>query len=357
MEQVRGAVIGAGTMGALYAKAFAESPLARLVAVADQEVGKARALSEQYPGINTLTSVEELVSVGGVDAVAIALPDFVHKQSVVTCLNAGIHVLCEKPLATTLKDCAEMAAAETSSAGTLMLNFGNRHRPQARLLRERILQGELGELQAVHMKGSERVSKTLMLAWRDRTDPTWFLVSHLVDFVAWMTGGSFEDVYGLGSDGRPRSSSKLTGHTSVAYLASIAGGTHAVLQSSWVLPKGYPAIGDLTFEVVGTEGLGRIEFMAGSVGMYVDGAAHLPWDFDYPDFRGHASGWWFKSCEYFLDCVLTGRTPEPGVGEGVENSLVLMAMHQSLMEGRRVEVQDWRDRYAAHDNLGAGTSA
>jgi hypothetical protein len=70
----------------------------------------------------------------------------------------------------------------------------------------------------------------------------------------------------------------------------------------------------------------------------------------------HASGWWFKSCEYFLDCVLTGRMPEPGVEEGVETSLVLMAMNQSLLEGRRVVVQDWTDRYAARARLSAGTT-
>lgn len=341
---LRTAVIGAGTMGALYARAFHESPHAELVAVADLDETRAEEVAAGLPGARAYPGVEAVLDATELDAAAVSLPDYAHRDVTLTLLAAGVHVLCEKPLATTVDDCADIVRAAEASSGSLMVNYGNRHRPEARLLRDRVRAGDLGRLQTVVMKGNEKLLKTRQLAWRDRTDPTWFLISHLVDFVSWVTGERFADVYGRRSACEDEPELPVpTGHS---YLGTLAGGAVVNLGASWILPSGAPAAGDMAIELIGTRGYARVDFMERPVVRYDERASHLPWDFA-EDHSGRLSGWWITSCDYFLDSVARGRHPEPDAAEGAETSLVLVAMHRSLDDGRAVPVDEVRAEFSA----------
>lgn len=350
------AVIGAGTMGALYARAFHDSSRAELSAIVDLDLDRARGLAAEYAGAGVYRDAAALVAALEIDAAAVALPDYAHRDVVVALLEAGVNVLCEKPLATTLEDCADIVGAAGSSR-KLMVNYGNRHRPEARVLRELVQSGSLGQIQTVIMRGNEKLAKTRQLAWRERTDPTWFLISHLVDFVSWTTGERFTDVYGL----QPRSATPLTDEegplpepTGHSYLATLASGAIVNLTASWILPSGGPAAGDMTIELIGSKGYSRVDFMERPVIAYGERAEHLSWDLAVPDFSGRVKGWWVTSCEYFLDCVINGVQPGPDAREGAETSLVLIAMHRALESGERTSVADYRQQL---DKLISGAQA
>jgi predicted dehydrogenase len=337
------AVIGAGTMGALYARTFGESDRAELSAVVDLDRDRAASLAGQHGCAGVYTDIASLLAAGHIDAAAVALPDYAHRDITVGLLGAGVNVLCEKPLAVTLADCADIVAA-ASADPVLMVNYGNRHRPEARVLRDLVQSGGLGEIQTVVMKGNEKLAKTRQLAWRDRTDPTWFLISHLVDFVCWVTGDRFTDVYGLQAVAPPQAGEQLLpAITGQSYLGSLSNGAVVNLTASWILPSGAPAAGDMAIELIGTEGSARIDFMERPVVFHGARAEHLPWDFE-TDYAGQARGWWFTSCAYFLDCVASGRRPEPDARCGAETSLVLMAMHESLAGGTRVSIDAYREQ-------------
>jgi predicted dehydrogenase len=339
------AVIGAGTMGALYARSFAESSQAGLSAIVDLDRGRAQTLAALHGGAGVYDDTAALLADLDIDAAAVALPDYAHRDTVVGLLAAGVHVLCEKPLAVTLEDCADIVSAAGSGA-MLMVNYGNRHRPEARLLRELVRSGSLGDIQTITMKGNEKLAKTRQLAWRDRTDPTWFLISHLVDFVSWVSGQQFTDVYGLqpaGALSPPGDGVPLPAVTGHSYLGTLGNGAVVNLTASWILPSGTPAGGDMAIELIGTEGSARVDFMERPVVFYGTRAEHLPWDFA-DDFAGRGRGWWYTSCDYFLDCVAGGRRPEPDARTGAETSLVLLAMHESLAGGSRVSVDAYRAR-------------
>jgi predicted dehydrogenase len=344
MGMLKTAVIGAGTMGVLYARAFHESGRAELSAIVDLDRERAADLAAQYGCTNVYEDTASMLAELDIEAAAVALPDYAHRDTVVTLLAAGVHVLCEKPLAVTLEDCADIVGA-AGGEPMLMVNYGNRHRAEARALRELVRSGALGEIQTVVMKGNEKLAKTRQLAWRDRTDPTWFLISHLVDFVSWITGQDFTDVYGLQSvaplqAGGDALLPAITGHS---YLGTLGNGAVVNLTASWILPSGAPAAGDMTIELIGTDGSAAIDFMERPVIFHGERAEHLAWDFA-ADYSGKAKGWWFTSCNYFLDCVASGVQPEPDARAGAETSLVLMAMHESLASGGRVSVDAQRQK-------------
>jgi predicted dehydrogenase len=340
-DPLRCAVVGAGTMGSLYAAAFAQLPDAELTKIVDLDEERAAAVAAEHPGSETLSSVEALLDGADVDAVAVALPDFAHRETVNSLLEAGMHVLCEKPLATTREDCQAMAAAERASSAFLMVNYGNRHKPAARVLRERIRGGELGAVQSIIFKGHEQLTKTLTLKWRDRTSPTWFLISHIVDMVEWLTGEKLVSVFGLGAPGSPEILGATGGPNTVTYLGELEGGGHATMSSSWILPKGFTRGGDFSVEVIGESGVATVDFTELGARYYGTTASEPGWDFDTPDFDGKLSGWWFTSCRYFVDCARSGRRPEPDALEGLRVSSVLAAMTESIETGARVEVPDW----------------
>jgi predicted dehydrogenase len=340
-DPLRCAVVGAGTMGALYAKAFAQLADAELTTVVDLDEDRAAAVASEHPGCKVLGSIEALLAAGDVDAVAVALPDFGHRAAVTALLGAGLHVLCEKPLATTREDCEAIVTAERESDGLLMVNYGNRHKPAARILRERIRGGELGPVQSISIKGHEQLAKTLTLKWRDRTSPTWFLVSHLVDMVEFLTGEKLVSVFGLGATGAPEGLGQTGGPSTVTYLGELEGGGHATMASSWILPSGFSRGGDFAVEVIGESGIARVDFVELGAHYYGATASEPGWDFDTPDFDGRLSGWWFTSCRYFVDCARHGRRPEPDSVDGARVSSVLAAMTESLDTGARVEVADW----------------
>jgi predicted dehydrogenase len=343
MSELRCGVIGAGTMGEQYGRAFDQLPAARLSAVVDRDHERGRTFAACFGLDDVFTDVEELLSAEVVDAVALALPDFDHRKAAVACLDAGVHVLCEKPLATTREDCRAIVAAADRSEASLMVNYANRHRPAARMLREAIHSGRFGELQSISIKGHEPWTKTATLHWRNRTDPTWFLVSHLVDMVGWLTGRSLTSVRGRAAYGCP-GGLKLDPSvpTSVTYLAEIEGGGHAILSSSWIMPETFTPGGDFSIELIGTEGAAAVDFTESGMRFYDIQAPSEPnWDWDQADFDGWRPGWWFTSTRYFIHCICGGREPSPGPYEGMQVSAVLAAMSRALQEDGVIRVPPW----------------
>ena len=98
-QDLRVGIIGVGMMGADHAARVAHRTSgARLVAVSDPDTARAGALADGFDGVRTVADPLGLVADDEVDAVVIASPGFVHEEQVLACIEAGKHVLCEKPL-------------------------------------------------------------------------------------------------------------------------------------------------------------------------------------------------------------------------------------------------------------------
>src|SRR5438093_12680374 len=97
-ERMRFAVIGINGQGRQHLRALKETPEAELVAVCDANEAAAKARSEEY-GVAYFTSYEDVLQRDDVDAVTLPLPHFLHAPVAIAALQAGKHVVTEKPMA------------------------------------------------------------------------------------------------------------------------------------------------------------------------------------------------------------------------------------------------------------------
>lgn len=139
-------VIGCGAIGTRrHLPEYAANPRSRIVAVADVVEERARAAAEQY-GAVPYTDWQELLGRSDVDAVSVCLPNALHAPVTIAALRSGKHVLCEKPMATTLEECEAMVAAARESGRRLMIGHNQRFSRAHTVGRDILRSGELGRV-------------------------------------------------------------------------------------------------------------------------------------------------------------------------------------------------------------------
>lgn len=337
---IRMGLIGAGTMGGWYARVIKEYDGAELAAVCDLDKKRAKALCDEWGG-KDYTDFREMLAKEKLDAVAVATPDRFHREPVIACLESGKHVLCEKPLATTLEDGLAMKEAVRRSGKQLMVNFGNRHRTRGKKLRELLLEEKaIGEIATVYIELNERISKTATLAWSAETSPVWFLLSHCVDYVRYTTGLEIVEVFGYETKKVLASRGKETSDTSI-FVGKLSNGGHIFMGSSWAYPDDYAFDLDFPMRVIGTKGLIEAQMHPRDMMLHTSDrpAQVVNYTYNYLDYRGHKEDWWSQSTRYFLHCVETGEAAKPDVEDGIACLKVLLAMDESISTGRPVGIQ------------------
>ena len=149
MNHVRFGIIGLGNMGAVHARAFLEGKIPRgvLSAVCDMNP----AATAKFPGIPVFNDSATLVASGTVDAVLIGTPHFSHTPIGIAALEAGLHVLVEKPNSVHKADCERLIAAyrPKEKAQVFAAMFNQRTDPFYAKLRELIQSGELGAVRRI----------------------------------------------------------------------------------------------------------------------------------------------------------------------------------------------------------------
>ena len=147
MDTVRIGVVGLGNMGTYHCNYLQTVDGARLAAMCDSDAKKLQAAAGKWPEAKTFTSWQEMIGSGEIDAVLVATPHYSHPEITITSLERGLHVLCEKPAAVTIKEARRMADAGAKHPNLKFgLNFQMRTNPVLKKLREVIRAGDLGEI-------------------------------------------------------------------------------------------------------------------------------------------------------------------------------------------------------------------
>jgi predicted dehydrogenase len=201
MAKLRTGLIGCGKVGHLHAVALASLPESQFVAVCGRTPEKARLFAEKY-GVKAYTNVSEMVAAEKLDAVCMCTPHPEHAGPTIAAARAGVHVLVEKPLASSLADCDAMLAAAKAGGAMIGMVCQRRFYPPCQRIRQAIDAGKV-----------ERpvLGTTVMFGWRDeayyRSDPwrgSWkgegggVLVNqspHQLDLLLWYFG-EVEEVFG-----------------------------------------------------------------------------------------------------------------------------------------------------------------
>ena len=147
MDQLDVGIVGAGWIAAVHGNCYRDSPGVRITAVTDPVPAKAERLAEQT-GARVVRDVDELIA-SGVHVVDVCTPPQAHADVAIQALEAGLHVICEKPLARTLADARRIVNAAESAAGLLMVGHVSRYEPDHVAAKALVDQGQIGRLRMV----------------------------------------------------------------------------------------------------------------------------------------------------------------------------------------------------------------
>jgi len=126
-----------------------ESTRGDLVAVASRSLESAHKYARKWNIPQAYGSYLKMINSGEVDAIYVSLPNHLHAEWTIKALQAGVHVLCEKPFATSLKDVDAMISASHKNNCVLAEAFMYRHHPQTTLVKEWIEEGKLGDISLI----------------------------------------------------------------------------------------------------------------------------------------------------------------------------------------------------------------
>jgi predicted dehydrogenase len=168
-EPLRVGVIGAGAIAQV-----AHLPVLRRLAgvevtcICDSDLGKAQSLAARFEVPETYDDIEEALRYGRVDAVAMCTPNHLHEIHTVAALAAGVHVLCERPLALSVAGVERILQASGKYGKRVMVGMNHRFRSDVQAVRAFLVGGDIGPLQAVRGGWYTFQPSRQLLGWRLR---------------------------------------------------------------------------------------------------------------------------------------------------------------------------------------------
>lgn len=185
---IRTAVVGYGPIwnfGRMHARWMEHCQRMQLVAVCDIDEDARERAAADWPGIEVYADVGDMVADESIDMVTVVTPHFTHHDIVITCLEAGKHVVCEKAMATTVAECTRMTEAAENADRSLAIHHNRRHDGNYRIIRQAIADGMIGDL--FHVECCEESFGHMGHWWYSEEDKSggvfFFWGPHAVDWV------------------------------------------------------------------------------------------------------------------------------------------------------------------------------
>lgn len=179
------AVIGAGPIGRLHAQGLESSRQARVAAVVDPEFSRAQNVARQY-GALACVSLQKALAQVSLAAVTIATPDNLHVDLTLEALNSGLHVFCEKPLATSVSEAARMVARALQVERQLAVDYNRRYGFAYGRAKQICDSGAIGDVNIVSIQVVDRPPSTP--SSRPATFMLTSLLTHHFDLLRWFAG-------------------------------------------------------------------------------------------------------------------------------------------------------------------------
>jgi glucose-fructose oxidoreductase len=302
----------------------------RLVALVSGDPEKARELGERH-GVPVFgyEQLEECLAMPEVDAVYIALPNSMHAEYAVRAAKAGVHVLCEKPLALSEAECREMIRACEESDVRLMTAY-RLHFEQANLTAvEAVRDGKIGEPRLFTSTFSFQINAPNIRIEKDKGGGVlWDIGVYCVNAARYLFRAEPVEVFAFADKGHdPR-------FTETEEAASVVMRFSEGRLATFNVSFGAEAVA--TYQLVGTQGTlkvenayeykGEIRWELTSEGKTKKGKVPER-DQIAPELLA------------FSDCILEGRAPEPDGWEGLADVRIIAALYESARMGRPVKLE------------------
>lgn len=331
-KNVRYAVVGLGHIAQVaVVPAFETARNSELAALVTGDPEKQKKLGRKY-GVERIYSYEEFDEclASGIDAVYIALPNHMHREYTVRAADAGVHVLCEKPMAVNEAECREMIEAAERNRVKLMIAY-RLHFEKANLEAVHLAQsGKLGDLRIFSSDFAQSVVKDNIRV----TEPTERGGGPVYDMGVYCINAArylfraepVEIIASTANNGEAR-------FRKTEEMASVVMRFPEERLATFTCSFGAADIGRYT--VIGSKGTLSLdpayEYSSGlKVEVNVGGKPRTK---EFPKRDQFAA-----EIEYFSDCILRNRKPEPSGAEGLADVRIVNAIHESARRGRPVEL-------------------
>jgi predicted dehydrogenase len=253
VNRLRIGIVGLGAWGSrAHLPAFAAMDDVEVAALADPDLATAQQAADAF-GIRRVESDPGRLfhDPDGLDAVVIVTPDDTHRDLAVAAFDAGLHVLCEKPLARTVEEAEAMVAAAERAGRVARIGFLFRHSPVVVRMRELVIAGLIGDVQAFEHVGvnAQFADPERPLHWkmqRSRANGGVFVEygTHTIDLAHWF-GGPISQVVAHGVTLIPErplaggGTGVVDGDDLASWIGEYASGGQALFRSGWAsLPVG-----------------------------------------------------------------------------------------------------------------------
>jgi predicted dehydrogenase len=238
-----------------YADLLKAMPGVELLGVADADPKRGRAFADQH-GIRYLGDVAALAALDP-DAVVVTAENVYHRRDVEACAAAGAHVLCEKPLATSVEDAKAIVETCARAKVTLMTAFPMRFSPPMARVAASLDAGEIGTVRAVVGYNQGRIPTPHRAWFGDKvlagggavTDHT----VHVLDLLRWLLHSEPVEVWATAN--HILHAARTDVETGAILAVTFADGTVATIDCSWSRPDNYPTWGGLGMELIGERGV------------------------------------------------------------------------------------------------------
>jgi UDP-N-acetylglucosamine 3-dehydrogenase len=213
-------VVGVGVMGANHARVLSDLADVKLVGIADSDP-KQRDLVSHALGCAGHADVEDLIA-GGVDAITIAAPTHLHRDLALTCIRHGVHILVEKPIASSVEEGRAIIGAAQRAGVTLMIGHVERFNPAVEAIKNAIRDEDILSI-AITRVGPfpPRMSNVGVVI---------DLAVHDIDLIRWFTDSDITEV-------QPQLSNAIAEREDIALLQfRTASGVLAHINTNWLTP-------------------------------------------------------------------------------------------------------------------------
>ncbi|MEV0291616.1 Gfo/Idh/MocA family oxidoreductase [Kribbella sp. NPDC050820] len=329
-------MIGAGRAGLLHAQnASRWVPGAELACLVDADASVAQRAGAEL-GVAAFASIEDALEGASFDGVVITTPTFTHAQIAVLAAGAGKHVFCEKPMALSVQECDEMAAAAEDAGVVFQLGFVRRFQSEFVEARRRIEAGGIGRPMVV--KSLTR-GPGLPPPWaHDLRRSNGMLAevnSHDFDCVRWLVGSEIERVYAETANfkGEAHGVSTPDFYDNAVVTLRFESGALGTIDGTCPADYGY----DARVEILGSEGLLVIgeNRSAPLLEIRTRAVGKIPTYSTWPQ----RFEWAYREeLQSFVDAALSGGTPAVGAADGRAAVAAVVAANRSWLESRPVSV-------------------
>lgn len=336
-DQVRYAVVGLGWIAQeVILPAFKDARHSQLAALVTDDPHKAKELAKKY-GVTQIfdySGYDRLLRSGAIDAVYIALPNNMHKDFTVRAAQAGIHVLCEKPMADTVAECEDMIRAAGQNRVKLMIAYRLHFEPANLRAIEVVQGGDIGELRIFNSVFTEQVVEgNIRLKKALGGGPLMDIGVYQINAARYLFRAEPIEIIGAASRGADPRFREV--HEMVSGILRFPGDRLASFSCS------FGAAPVDSYRVVGTKGELAME---PAFDYHSELKMKLKTDDDEKQTSFDKVDQFGGEIEYFSQCVLNNTEPEPNGYEGLADIRIIQALLESIRTEKPVKLEPFEKR-------------